>query len=198
MLVLLVFLAFFVSTQAALTAGEFAARPISKEARELTGKALVDYVNDNQPFFKAEYSAEVAQRRLGSLMRKEFLKDPIQKKIIANAEKPIINDGIPESFDARTKWKECPSITHIRDQSNCGSCWAVSAAETMSDRLCIHSNGTIKMNIMKNGPVQAAFTVYEDFAYYKKGVYVVISAFSVERTTAASNRKFLLEISEGG
>lgn len=31
----------------------------------------------------------------------------------------------------------------------------------------------IQMNIMKNGPVQAAFTVYEDFAYYKSGVYVV-------------------------
>lgn len=26
-----------------------------------------------------------------------------------------------------------------------GSCWAVSAAETMSDRLCIHSNSTIKV-----------------------------------------------------
>ncbi|VDO46060.1 unnamed protein product [Haemonchus placei] len=180
----------------------------------MTGKALVDYVNENQQFFKAEYSPKVAQRRLGSLMKKEYLEDPIQKEAIASAEEPVINDGIPERwlsrladklvsdkrFDARTKWNECPSITQIRDQSNCGSCWAVSAAETMSDRLCIHSNGTIKtmisdtdllsccgsscgygfepvraiqMNIMKRGPVQAAFTVYEDFAHYKSGVYVV-------------------------
>ncbi|XGW24175.1 hypothetical protein V3C99_005961 [Haemonchus contortus] len=147
MLVLLVFLVFLASTQAEVTPGEFVARPISKEARGLTGKALVDYVNENQPFFKAEYSPENAQRRLGSLMKKEFFENPIQKEVIANAEEPVINDGIPESFDARTKWKECPSITQIRDQSKCGSCWAVSAAETMSDRLCIHSNGTIKTMI---------------------------------------------------
>ncbi|VDO57980.1 unnamed protein product [Haemonchus placei] len=29
------------------------------------------------------------------------------------------------------------------------------------------------MIIMKKGPVSAAFTVYEDFAYYRRGVYVV-------------------------
>lgn len=30
---------------------------------------------------------------------------------------------IPESFDAREQWPECPIIGQIRDQSNCGSCW---------------------------------------------------------------------------
>ncbi|WKX88626.1 hypothetical protein Q1695_008340 [Nippostrongylus brasiliensis] len=49
---------------------------------------------------------------------------------------------IPPSFDAREKWPHCPSIGRIRDQSGCGSCWAMSAAEVMSDRACIHSNGT--------------------------------------------------------
>lgn len=31
--------------------------------------------------------------------------------------------GIPASFDARAEWKDCPYIGHIRDQSDCGSCW---------------------------------------------------------------------------
>lgn len=47
--------------------------------------------------------------------------------------------GAPDSFDARTYWPDCKSITVIRDQSACGSCWAFGAAEAMSDRVCIHS-----------------------------------------------------------
>ncbi|PIO69115.1 papain family cysteine protease [Teladorsagia circumcincta] len=49
------------------------------------------------------------------------------------------------SFDGRVQWKDCPSLRYIRDQSNCGSCWAVSAASTMSDRLCIQTSGRKKM-----------------------------------------------------
>ncbi|EKX43088.1 hypothetical protein GUITHDRAFT_73372 [Guillardia theta CCMP2712] len=54
------------------------------------------------------------------------------------------NVKIPDNFDARTNWPQCPSIAHIRDQSTCGSCWAFGAVEAMSDRLCIASNGTVK------------------------------------------------------
>ncbi|XP_055586220.1 cathepsin B-like [Uranotaenia lowii] len=48
-------------------------------------------------------------------------------------------EQLPESFDARTKWPECKSIRTIRNQGCCGSCYAISAASTMSDRWCIHS-----------------------------------------------------------
>lgn len=30
---------------------------------------------------------------------------------------------IPDSFDAREEWPECPSTKEIRDQGSCGSCW---------------------------------------------------------------------------
>lgn len=49
---------------------------------------------------------------------------------------------LPISFDARAYWPQCPIIQEIRDQSACGSCYAVSAASAASDRLCIHFNGT--------------------------------------------------------
>jgi hypothetical protein len=32
---------------------------------------------------------------------------------------------VPKNFDAREHWKQCPHIAHIRDQSTCGSCWAL-------------------------------------------------------------------------
>lgn len=49
--------------------------------------------------------------------------------------------NIPENFDSRKQWPNCPTITEIRDQGSCGSCWAFGAAEAMSDRVCIHSKG---------------------------------------------------------
>lgn len=30
---------------------------------------------------------------------------------------------IPENFDAREQWPDCPTIREIRDQGSCGSCW---------------------------------------------------------------------------
>nr|AAW24616.1 unknown [Schistosoma japonicum] len=48
---------------------------------------------------------------------------------------------IPSHFDSRKKWPRCKSISQIRDQSQCGSSWAVSAVGAMSDRICIQSGG---------------------------------------------------------
>jgi hypothetical protein len=49
--------------------------------------------------------------------------------------------ALPTSFDARTKWPDC--IHAIRNQEQCGSCWAFSTSEALSDRFCIASNGEI-------------------------------------------------------
>ena len=51
---------------------------------------------------------------------------------------------LPENYDLRDIYSYCDSLFEIRDQANCGSCWAVASVETMSDRHCIISKGVQK------------------------------------------------------
>lgn len=48
---------------------------------------------------------------------------------------------LPSAFDARQAWPHCPTVSHVRDQGLCGSCWAFAATEAFNDRLCIASGG---------------------------------------------------------
>jgi len=52
---------------------------------------------------------------------------------------------IPASFDSRTQWPGC--IGPILNQGECGSCWAFGTCETLSDRFCIHSNGSVMVSL---------------------------------------------------
>jgi len=71
---------------------------------------------------------------------------PMHKQFMpATAPARLLGEAIPESFDPREKWPDCPTIREIRDQGGCGSCWAFGAVTAMSDRLCIH-NG-LKVNV---------------------------------------------------
>jgi len=57
---------------------------------------------------------------------------------------PDANAAIPEAFDSETNWPQCAkTIGDIRDQSNCGCCWAFAGAEAGSDRMCIATNASL-------------------------------------------------------
>ncbi|KIH59501.1 papain family cysteine protease [Ancylostoma duodenale] len=124
------------------TIEQLLAEPIPEYAQQLTGQALVDYVNQNQQFYKAVYSPKAEELAKFRVMDLKFLvkpkKEEVKMDIFGDDEEP------PENFDSRERWPQCPSIGYIRDQSKCGSCWAVAAAGAMSDQLCAQSNGKIK------------------------------------------------------
>jgi cathepsin B len=55
-----------------------------------------------------------------------------------------VAQSLPDAFDSEANWPECAKVIgDIRDQSNCGCCWAFGAASAASDRLCIATNGTV-------------------------------------------------------
>jgi cathepsin B len=56
-------------------------------------------------------------------------------------------EALPDNFDLRVAYPQCESLKEIRDQSNCGSCWAFGAVEAMSDRICIKSGQKLQTRI---------------------------------------------------
>lgn len=55
--------------------------------------------------------------------------------------------NLPENYDLREAYPDCESIQEVRDQSNCGSCWAFGTVEAISDRICIASGSKIQTRI---------------------------------------------------
>lgn len=58
---------------------------------------------------------------------------------------PAVTKAVPTSFDASKNWPSCKTLQQIRDQQQCGSCWAFSGAEVLGDRFCIATNGSVNV-----------------------------------------------------
>jgi cathepsin B len=60
--------------------------------------------------------------------------------------------SVPASFDSRDQWGSC--VHEIRNQAQCGSCWAFGATEALSDRFCIASGGATNVVLSPENMVE--------------------------------------------
>jgi len=109
--------------------------------RPAVTQEMIDLVNSKQTTWVAGHNKRFSESTLKHVKGlcgafREVNRPPI-KHITAEM-------AIPDTFDARQQWPNCPTINDIRDQGSCGSCWAFGASEAMSDRICIASNGTVQ------------------------------------------------------
>merc|ERR1712072_1132695 len=72
-------------------------------------------------------------------------------KALPESFSAISDQDVPDSFDSETNWPQCAKVIgDIRDQSNCGCCWAFGGASAASDRLCIATNGSVQVPLSAN------------------------------------------------
>jgi len=75
----------------------------------------------------------------------EKIKDLLRQGVLqySNVE---IAEKLPKQFDSESNWPMCSKVIgDIRDQSDCGCCWAFGPASAASDRLCIATKGEIQV-----------------------------------------------------
>uniref|UniRef100_A0A8C7RSR3 Cathepsin B n=1 Tax=Oncorhynchus mykiss TaxID=8022 RepID=A0A8C7RSR3_ONCMY len=218
---------------------------------------MVNYINEANTTWKAGHNFHNVDYSYVKKLCGTLLKGPKLSTMVQYTG----DMELPKNFDPRLQWPNCPTLKEVRDQGSCGSCWAFGAAEAISDRVCIHSNAKVSVEISsedllsccescgiggwwdlcacivngcrpysippcehhegdtpqctnqcepgytpgykqdkhfgkrsysvpsdekeimkelyKNGPVEGAFTVYEDFLLYKSGVYRHVSGSAV-------------------
>ncbi|XP_063381102.1 cathepsin B-like [Cydia fagiglandana] len=103
---------------------------------------FISLINSKQTSWKAgrNFPLDTPSTHIEKLMG--VIEDPLYSTLPPKVHDADLIASLPENFDPRKKWPNCPSLNDIRDQGSCGSCWAFGAVEAMTDRICTYSNGT--------------------------------------------------------
>lgn len=105
--------------------------------QEINTKPNVAWKAGVNKVFAGQTLAQVQRKYLGAKRQPKAINKDREAhfaKLVANA---------PTDFDWRTQPLGDKCIHPIRNQLKCGSCWAFSASEALSDRFCLASNGTV-------------------------------------------------------
>jgi len=119
--------------------------------------AFIDHINSLNSTWVAgnNFHPDTSHNYLRTLMGVH----PDADKYKPKHKAPLLGlENIPEDFDPREKWPECPTIQEIRDQGGCGSCWAFGAVTAMSDRICIHSKGEKHVHVSSENLLSCCYS----------------------------------------
>ncbi|XP_041830948.1 cathepsin B-like [Melanotaenia boesemani] len=109
----------------------------------LLSPEMVDFINKANTTWTAGQNFHNVDISYVKSLCGTILNGPKLPQVVHNVE----SLQLPDTFDPRQQWPNCPTIQQIRDQGSCGSCWAFGAAEAISDRLCIQTSGKISLEI---------------------------------------------------
>ncbi|XP_077449571.1 cathepsin B [Stigmatopora argus] len=104
---------------------------------------MVDFINKINTTWKAAHNFQKDDYSYVKSLCGTFLMGPKLPVMVQYTGDVML----PKNFDSREQWPNCPTLKEIRDQGSCGSCWAFGAAEAISDRVCIHSNAKVSVEI---------------------------------------------------
>jgi len=132
----------------------FAVLAVAVSASRLHGDAkrkdLIEAVNNAGTTWRAGMNSRFAGKPYHSIKRQLGVIDenpPAWERLPLHVHTGFDMAALPEEFDARQQWPHCPTIGEIRDQSDCGSCWAFGAVEAASDRICIQTQGKTNLHL---------------------------------------------------
>jgi cathepsin B len=109
---------------------------------------IYDY--EDHPF--KDYTLAQIKERLGLLgISSEDHQQPLPYK----DPNISITEEFPKKFEVKDKWPKCQH--DVRDQGQCGSCWAFGAASVLSDRFCISSKSKINVELSPQDMVSCDF-----------------------------------------
>jgi len=123
--------------------------PLTAPATQINTKSNIDALNAEPSSWVAGHNEFFANKTFGDaklLLGALFPSEEERAALHAASDLSHLTSvkDVPAAFDAREKWGK--AIQPIRDQQQCGSCWAFSAAEVLSDRFSMATGKSVVLS----------------------------------------------------